>query len=84
MLSNGSKTVGFIDVNGHVYTVYPGNYIGQNYGKIQSITDDLIVLTELVEDSSGNWIYRKAELPLSNNAENSSNDASNASATNSN
>jgi type IV pilus assembly protein pilP len=44
----------------------------------------LIVLTELVEDSSGNWIYRKAELPLSNNAENSSNDASNASATNSN
>ena len=84
MLSNGSKTVGFIDVNGHVYTVYPGNYIGQNYGKIQSITEDLIVLTELVEDSSGNWIYRKAELPLSNNAENSSNDASNASATNSN
>jgi len=84
MLSNGSKTAGFIDVNGHVYTVYPGNYIGQNYGKIQSITDDLIVLTELVEDSSGNWIYRKAELPLSNNAENSSNDASNASATNSN
>ena len=26
MLSNGSKTAGFIDVNGHVYTVYPGNY----------------------------------------------------------
>ena len=84
MLSNGSKTAGFIDVNGHVYTVYPGNYIGQNYGKIQSITDDLIVLTELVEDSSGNWIYRKAELPLSNNAENSSNDVGNALATNSN
>lgn len=82
-LKNGNKTSGFIDVNGHVYTVYPGNYIGQNYGKIQSITEDLIVLTELVEDSTGNWIYRKAELPLSSQAGNGA-DASNASATNSN
>ncbi len=64
-LQSGGKVSGFIKVNDHVYTVYPGNYIGQNYGRIQSITEDKIILTEQVEDSYGNWVYRKAELPLS-------------------
>ena len=87
MLKNSSQTSGFIDINGHVYTVKPGNYIGQNYGKIQSITDNKITLTELVEDSSGNWIYRQAELPLSSSSDNSnetSGASGNAAATNSN
>ena len=61
-LQNGSRVSGFIEANGHVYTVYPGNHIGQNYGRIQKITEDKIILTELVEDGSGNWIYRNAEL----------------------
>ncbi|MCS4534209.1 pilus assembly protein PilP [Neisseria montereyensis] len=63
-LTKGGLTTGYVEADGHVYTVRPGNYIGQNYGKIQSITADQITLTELVEDTYGNWAYRKAELPL--------------------
>ena len=59
-----AKVSGFIKVNDHVYTVYPGNYIGPRI-TAESITEDKIILTEQVEDSYGNWVYRKAELPLS-------------------
>lgn len=64
-LSRGNRVTGYVEADGHVYTVQPGNYIGQNHGRIQSITPDLITITELVEDTYGNWAYRKAELPLS-------------------
>lgn len=64
-LSKGNKVQGFVEAENHVYTVFPGNYIGQNYGRIQSITPDKLILTELIEDSYGNWVYRNAELPLS-------------------
>ncbi|MFC3874492.1 pilus assembly protein PilP [Neisseria musculi] len=69
-LSKGNRVTGYVEADGHVYTVQPGNYIGQNHGRIQSITADLITITELVEDTYGNWTYRKAELPLSSSADN--------------
>ena len=48
-----------VDVNGqpHVYTVRPGNYLGQ-------ITADRIGIVETVEDTFGNWVNRDAELTL--------------------
>ncbi|MFP5074373.1 pilus assembly protein PilP [Neisseria sp. WLZKY-1] len=58
-------TSAFVEVEGHVYTVVPGNYIGQNYGKVTKIQDDAILITELVEDANGNWTFRPAELILS-------------------
>lgn len=70
ILKSGKKVSGFIEAENHVYTVSPGNYIGQNFGKIQNITEDKITLVELIEDSYGNWIYRTAELPLSTPSEN--------------
>ena len=63
-LQSGGKVSGFIKVNDHVYTVYPGNYIGQNYGRIQSITEDKIILTEQVEDSYGNWVYPEGRIAI--------------------
>lgn len=42
----------------HIYTVRPGNYLGQNYGKISKITSDGIELVEVTEDTQGNWINR--------------------------
>ena len=64
ILKSKQKVSGFIEVEGYVYTVGVGNYLGQNYGRIQSITENSIILNELIEDSTGNWVSRKAELPL--------------------
>ena len=59
-----------IQVNGepHVYTVKPGNYLGQNFGRISKITADKIDLVETVEDTYGNWVNRPAELLLMTDA----------------
>ena len=55
-----------VEVNGqkHVYTVRSGNHLGQNFGRITKITTDKIEIVETVEDSSGNWVDRDAELTL--------------------
>ena len=42
-----------------------GNYVGQNYGIVENITDSEIVLSEVVQDdNSGDWIDRKSSLSL--------------------
>ncbi|MBR6877210.1 MAG: pilus assembly protein PilP [Neisseriaceae bacterium] len=56
------KMAGLVEVDGHTYTVRPGNYLGQNYGRISKITADGIELIEVVEDAEGNWINRPATL----------------------
>lgn len=76
-LNKGGQTSGYIEADNHVYTVRNGNYIGQNYGRIQAITPDKIEIMEVVEDSYGNWIYRKAELPLSSGSDGNTAAASN-------
>ena len=51
--------------DGAIYRVQPGNYLGHNNGKITRISDELIELTEIVEDGQGGWIERQASLALS-------------------
>lgn len=69
VIGSGKALSGLIDVDGHVYTVKPGNYMGKHYGRIVSITADEIVLSETVEDSFGNWVQRKAKVIPSADAE---------------
>ncbi|MFP3872945.1 MAG: pilus assembly protein PilP [Thiohalophilus sp.] len=47
-----------------VYKVREGNYIGQNYGEIEEISETQILITEIVSDGSGGWIEREASLSL--------------------
>lgn len=54
-----------VDGEKKVYTVRPGNYLGQNYGRITRITADKIDIVEVVEDAEGNWVNRSAELTTS-------------------
>lgn len=47
-----------------IHRVQVGNYIGQNHGKITEITEDRIVLLEIVPNGRGGWEERDAELAL--------------------
>lgn len=49
---------------GTVYRVRKGNYVGKNYGKIHSIMEDRIELTEIIPDGQGGWQEREAALAL--------------------
>ena len=48
-----------------IHRVKPGNYMGQNYGKIIQITESDVELTEIVPDGLGGWMERQAALALS-------------------
>lgn len=64
ILGRGAQTVGLVRANGLLYQVRPGNYLGQNYGRILKISETEIALREIVQDGVGEWIERPAALQL--------------------
>ena len=51
--------------DGLVHKVQPGNYLGQNDGKVTEITGGKISLIEIIPDGLGGYIERPASLALS-------------------
>ena len=49
-----------------VHRVQPGQYLGQNEGKIISITESDVTLIEIVTDGLGGYIERDASLTIGN------------------
>lgn len=52
--------------DGLVHKVQPGNYIGQNDGKVTDISAAKINLVEIIPDGLGGYIERPASLALTN------------------
>ena len=50
--------------DGLVHKVQPGNYLGQNDGKVTEITGSRISLVEIIPDGLGGYIERPASLAL--------------------
>lgn len=51
--------------DGLIHRVAVGNHLGQNYGRIMSISDSTIQLVEIIPDGLGGFIERPAGLGLS-------------------
>jgi type IV pilus assembly protein PilP len=51
--------------DGLIHRVVPGNYIGQNDGRINVITESEIELVEIISDGIGGYIERDAAVSLS-------------------
>ncbi|MGE4241679.1 pilus assembly protein PilP [Ramlibacter sp.] len=58
------QPVALLQVDKHLYQVRPGEYIGQNFGRITKVGETEVELRELVQDATGEWIERKATLQL--------------------
>lgn len=61
------KQHALVRVDGIVYQVTKGNYMGQNFGRIVKIGDSEIILSETVRDPSGQtagWVERQVTLQL--------------------
>lgn len=56
-----------VDPKGSVYRLTKGNYVGQNHGRIESVTDDKIMISEIIPDPSGGWRDRKVSMMLNSN-----------------
>ncbi len=59
-LDKAGQLVALVRVDNLVYQVRPGNYLGQNYGRIMKVSETEIVLREIVQDAAGEWIERPA------------------------
>jgi type IV pilus assembly protein PilP len=63
-LTKQGQPVALIKVDNLLYQVRPGNYLGQNYGRITKVGESELVLREIVQDAGGEWIERTATLQL--------------------
>jgi type IV pilus assembly protein PilP len=63
-LNKQGQPVALIQVDKLLYQVRPGNYLGQNYGRITKVGENEVVLRELVQDAAGEWVERVATLQL--------------------
>lgn len=58
------QPVALLRVDNLLYQVRPGNYLGQNYGKIVKVGETEVVLREIVQDAAGEWTERTSTLQL--------------------
>ena len=63
-LTKAGRPVALVRVDNLIYQVSVGNYLGQNYGRITSVTEASVVLREIVQDAAGEWTERPATLQL--------------------
>ena len=61
---NAGKPIALVRVDNLLYQVRVGHYLGQNYGKVTKITETEVTLREIVQDATGEWIERVANLQL--------------------
>jgi type IV pilus assembly protein PilP len=64
-LNIGGRNFGLVQTkDGLVHRVLPGNFIGQNDGKVASVAPSRISVTEIVPDGLGGYMERPASLAL--------------------
>jgi type IV pilus assembly protein PilP len=63
-INKQGKPVALVRVDNLLYQVKPGNYLGQNYGRVTRIGESELQLRELVQDAAGEWVERIATLQL--------------------
>lgn len=64
-LEREGKTYGLVQTSdGLVHRVLPGNYIGQNDGRIVSVSEGRIEIEELVSNGIGNFFKRSAGIGI--------------------
>ncbi len=65
-LEMGNRTFGLVQTqDGLIHRVLPGNYMGQNDGRIVAITESEIELVEIISDGIGGYLEREAAVSLS-------------------
>jgi len=64
VMTRKKTSFAIILVDGALYQVRAGNYMGQNFGVITQISESEVKLKELVQDAAGDWAERESVLML--------------------
>ena len=61
----GETNFGLVQTSdGLIHRVIPGNYMGQNDGRITVVTESDIELVEIISDGIGGYLERQAAVAL--------------------
>lgn len=62
-LEQGKKGVAlFAAPDKNVYQIRTGNYMGQNFGVVTSVSKDEVTIKEMVQDGTGNYVERRVTI----------------------
>jgi type IV pilus assembly protein PilP len=64
VMTRKNVSYAIIQVDGALYQVRVGNYMGQNFGVVVKVSESEMTLKELVQDSAGDWVERSSALLL--------------------
>ena len=67
-VTKAGRPYALLRVDNLLYQVKPGDYLGQNFGKITKISETDVSLREIVQDAAGEWIERTSALQLQEKA----------------
>jgi type IV pilus assembly protein PilP len=63
-LERAKMNYALIKADNTIHRVKPGNYLGQNFGRIVAINETEVILKESIQDSEGEWKESDASLQL--------------------
>jgi type IV pilus assembly protein PilP len=63
MQKNGANFA-LVQIDRSIYRVKSGQRIGQNFGVVTRVSDDVVDIREVVQDATGDWIEHMAKLEL--------------------
>jgi type IV pilus assembly protein PilP len=67
-LRQGGRMFGLVQTkDGLIHRVLSGNYVGQNDGRVTSVSDSKITVVEIVPDGLGGYMERPAAIALATN-----------------
>lgn len=64
VMTRKQASYAIIQVDGTLYQAKIGNYMGQNFGVVVSVSEPEVTLRELIQDSAGDWVERTSTLLL--------------------
>jgi type IV pilus assembly protein PilP len=68
MQKNGTNFA-MVQIDRTIYRVKTGQRIGQNFGVVTHVSDDVVDIREVVQDATGDWVEHMAKLELQQNKE---------------
>ena len=67
-VTRNGRPYALLKVDNLLYQVKPGDYLGQNFGRITKIGETEITYREIIQDAAGEWIERNSALQLQERA----------------
>lgn len=64
VLQQSKQTFALVKADANLYRIKVGNYLGQNFGLVTTISENQVQLRELVQDPNGDWTERESTLQL--------------------